>query len=123
MPIAPSTYYAARTAGQQHLTRVQRDEHLKGEVRRVHADNFGVYGARKIWLALRGPEVVGQVVVGVQVSDEHGRGAVNGVRLGEHPRVDHERHSVVLDPDAGVAELRDAHAVEPRLRSGLYRTV
>ena len=52
MPIAPSTYYAARTAGQQHSTRVQRDEHLKGEVRRVHADNFGVYGARKIWLAL-----------------------------------------------------------------------
>jgi len=44
LPIAPSTYYAARTAGQQHSTRVQRDEHLKGEVRRVHADNFGVYG-------------------------------------------------------------------------------
>jgi putative transposase len=52
MPIAPSTYYAARTAGRQHSTRVQRDERLKDEVRRVHADNFGVYGARKIWLAL-----------------------------------------------------------------------
>jgi len=29
----------------------------------------------------------------------------------------------VLDPDAGVAELRDSHAVEPRLRSWLSRTV
>jgi putative transposase len=52
LPIAPSTYYAARTVGGQHSTRARRDERLKDEIRRVHADNFGVYGARKIWLAL-----------------------------------------------------------------------
>ena len=93
-----------------------------GDVRRLVADLVREvdHGENR---SVRGPEVVGQVVVGVQVGDEHGRGAVNGLRLGEHPRVDHERHPVVLDPDAGVAELRDSHAVEPRLRSWLSRTV
>ena len=48
--IAPSTYY-------EHLnraatTRQERDELLKVEVRRVHGENFGVYGARKVWLQL-----------------------------------------------------------------------
>jgi len=28
------------------------DEELVGEIRRLHAENFGVYGARKIWRAL-----------------------------------------------------------------------
>ena len=49
-PIAPSTYYAAlsRTAS----ARERRDETLKEEITRVHRDNYGVYGARKVWLAL-----------------------------------------------------------------------
>ncbi len=48
-PIAPSTFYDARgrTAG-----RKQRDEALKGQISRVHQANYGVYGARKVWLAL-----------------------------------------------------------------------
>jgi putative transposase len=29
-----------------------RDEELRVEIRRVHAENFGVYGARKIWRQL-----------------------------------------------------------------------
>ena len=29
-----------------------RDEELKSEIERVHAANYGVYGARKVWLAL-----------------------------------------------------------------------
>ena len=29
-----------------------RDEALKAEITRVHAANYGVYGARKVWLAL-----------------------------------------------------------------------
>jgi putative transposase len=29
-----------------------RDEALKTEIARVHAVNYGVYGARKVWLAL-----------------------------------------------------------------------
>jgi putative transposase len=32
--------------------RQRRDEPLKTEIRRVHAENYQVYGARKVWLAL-----------------------------------------------------------------------
>ena len=49
-PIAPSTYYdAARRAPS---ARAVRDEQLKAAISRVHKDNYGVYGARKIWLQL-----------------------------------------------------------------------
>ena len=30
-----------------------RDEELKAEVSRVHAENYSVYGARKVWLHMR----------------------------------------------------------------------
>jgi putative transposase len=48
--IAPSTYY-------DHLdkpptARQQRDRQLKLDIARVHAANYGVYGARKVWLTL-----------------------------------------------------------------------
>jgi putative transposase len=49
-PIAPSTYYdAARRAPS---ARTVRDEQLKAAISRVHKDNYGVYGARKVWLQL-----------------------------------------------------------------------
>ena len=49
-PIAPSTYYdAARRAPS---ARTVRDEQLKVLISRVHKDNYGVYGARKVWLQL-----------------------------------------------------------------------
>jgi putative transposase len=51
-PIAPSTYYDARRALAQPPSAALRDEELAVEIRRVHADNYGVYGARKVWLAL-----------------------------------------------------------------------
>jgi putative transposase len=48
--IAPSTYYdAARRAPS---ARAARDERLKAAIQRVHAGNYGVYGARKVWLRL-----------------------------------------------------------------------
>ena len=50
--IAPSTYYDARRALAEPSRAAQRDEHLAGEVARVHADNYGVYGARKVWAQL-----------------------------------------------------------------------
>ena len=48
--VAPSTYY-------EHLdkaatARDRRDAFLLGEIRRVHAGNYSVYGARKVWLQL-----------------------------------------------------------------------
>lgn len=51
MPIAPSTYYAARS--RQPSRHAVRDERLKPDGTRVHAANYGVYGARKVWLQLR----------------------------------------------------------------------
>jgi len=49
-PIAPSTYYAAKS--RPTCDRVIRDAELLTQIRRVHADNYGVYGARKVWLQL-----------------------------------------------------------------------
>jgi len=51
-PIAPSTYYDASTSADHPCQRELRDEKLKVEIARVHAENYGVYGARKVWLAL-----------------------------------------------------------------------
>jgi putative transposase len=48
--IAPSTYYDAAARGLS--ARAVREEQLKAGIRRVHADNYGVYGARKVWLEL-----------------------------------------------------------------------
>jgi putative transposase len=50
LPIAPSTYYAAKS--RPPSARAVRDEGVKPEIQRVHRDNFGVYGARKVWLQL-----------------------------------------------------------------------
>ena len=55
LQIAPSTYYEhrARQADPQRWPpRVQRDRVLAPEIRRVHEENFGVYGARKVWRQL-----------------------------------------------------------------------
>jgi putative transposase len=48
-PIAPSTFYDARG---RTSAREQRDEQLKADIVRVHQADYGVYGARKVWLAL-----------------------------------------------------------------------
>ena len=55
LPIAPSTYYehvARRRAPERRSSRAKRDEPLRVEIRRVHRDNFGVYGANKVWRQL-----------------------------------------------------------------------
>jgi hypothetical protein len=50
LPIAPSTYYARKQ--RPPSARAVRDARLKAEIRRVYDDNFGVYGARKVWRQL-----------------------------------------------------------------------
>ena len=45
--IAPSTYYAARHRQVSALR--ARDAELTELIRTVHADNYGVYGYRKVW--------------------------------------------------------------------------
>ena len=55
LPIAPSTYYEhkARQADLERLPpRLRRDQALMPEIRRVHEENFQVYGARKVWRQL-----------------------------------------------------------------------
>jgi len=52
--IGPSTYYYYYYyyARRPSAARAVRDEQLKSAIVRVHAGNFGVYGARNVWLAL-----------------------------------------------------------------------
>lgn len=49
-PIAPSTYYAAKS--RPASARAVRDAQLKSEISRVWKENYEVYGADKIWLEL-----------------------------------------------------------------------
>jgi putative transposase len=50
LPIAPSTYHDARS--RPASARAVRDSKLRAEITRVHAEHFGVYGARKVWRQL-----------------------------------------------------------------------
>jgi len=47
---SPSMYYARKT--RIPSARSLRDQQLLAEIRRVHAANYGVYGARKVWKQL-----------------------------------------------------------------------
>jgi putative transposase len=52
LPIAPSTYHAhvAKRADPEKLSaRAKRDTALQPEIARVFAENFEVYGVRKVW--------------------------------------------------------------------------
>jgi transposase InsO family protein len=56
LPIAPSTYHkhvAQRVDPSRLSARVQRDIALKPEVARVFAENFAVYGVRKVWRQMK----------------------------------------------------------------------
>jgi len=55
--IAPSTYYAAKK--RPPSARAVRDEHLKPEIARVHKQNYGVYGIRKVHAQLGREDVTG----------------------------------------------------------------
>jgi putative transposase len=50
LQVAPSSYYAAKR--RRPCQRRVRDEVLKVEIARVHAANYGVYGARMVWRQL-----------------------------------------------------------------------
>ena len=50
LQFAPSTYWSAKR--RPASARSLRDEELRGEIARVHRENFGVYGAPKIWAQL-----------------------------------------------------------------------
>ena len=56
LPIAPSTYHdhlAKRADPEKMSVRARRDMAMKVEVARVFAENFRVYGVRKVWRQMR----------------------------------------------------------------------
>jgi putative transposase len=60
LPIAPSAYYehkARQKDPSREPARVQRDRVFSEEIRRVHKENFEVYGARKVWLQLNREDI------------------------------------------------------------------
>lgn len=87
--IAPSTYYEHRN---KSLTKAQRrDEQLKIEIMRVHAANYGVYGARKVWLQLNREDIrVARCTVERLMADLGLRGVRRGV----------VRRTTIADPAA-----------------------
>jgi putative transposase len=50
VPIAPSTYYASKTRSPSQ--RSVTDARTAEEIERVHRENYGVYGIRKVWAQL-----------------------------------------------------------------------
>jgi putative transposase len=56
VPIAPSTFYAART--RPPSARAVRDEDLKPVIERVPKENYGVYGIRKMHAQLNREQVL-----------------------------------------------------------------
>jgi putative transposase len=55
LPIAPSSYYehrARRLEPEKRPQRAKRDEQTRVEIQRVWDENFGVYGAEKVWRQL-----------------------------------------------------------------------
>ncbi len=81
LPIAPSTYYEAKHG--RPSARALRDEELKTEIARVHRDNFGVYGARKVWRQLHRE---GIAVARCTVERLMGELGLEGVRRGKRSR-------------------------------------
>ena len=56
LPIAPATYYARKACARDpelRSARAKRDEELRSKIRLVHEENFGVYGAEKVWRQLK----------------------------------------------------------------------
>jgi putative transposase len=78
LPIAPSTYYAATR--RPASARAVRDAKLKAEITRVHAEHFGVYGARKVWRQLHRE---GIAVARCTVERLMGELGLEGVRRGK----------------------------------------
>ena len=77
LAMSPSSYYAARS--RPPSARSVRDAELKLDIGRIHAGNYAVYGARKLWHALRregtsvGRDQVGRLMRGLGLA-----GAVRG---------------------------------------------
>jgi putative transposase len=81
LPIAPSTYHNAHR--RLATARAVRDSKLKAEIARIHAEHFGVYGARKVWRQLHRE---GIAVARCTVERLMGELGLEGVRRGKARR-------------------------------------
>jgi transposase InsO family protein len=85
LPIAPSTYYAAKAREADpslRSARAQRDDALRAEVRRVWEENRRVYGVRKVWRQLNREGIdVARCTVARLMREMGLRGAVRGRRV------------------------------------------
>ena len=94
LPIAPSTYYDATR--RPASARALRDQELQAEIDRVHAEHFGVYGARKVWRQLHREGIVVARCTVERLMRELG---LEGVRRGKPRRT--------TTPDAAAARPAD----------------
>ena len=77
LQLAPSTYWSQKR--RPRSARSIRDEQLKPEIVRVYEENFGVYGAQKIWAQLNREGIrVARCTVERLMSDLGLQGAVRG---------------------------------------------
>lgn len=99
LKIATSTYYAARN--RTPSDRSVRDRELKTQISRVHADNFGVYGVRKVWRQLHREGIpVARCTVARLMRDLGLEGARRGKTIRTTVRDDgHERSADLLQRD------------------------
>jgi putative transposase len=82
LPIAPSSYHdhVAKRADPEKLSaRAKRDMALRSEIERVFAENFEVYGARKVWRQmLREGFTVARCTIARLMSDLGLQGVIRG---------------------------------------------
>lgn len=104
--VAPSTYYAVKARERAPSARTVRDRELLQRIRAVHQDNYGVYGTRKVWWALRreGIEVARCTVERLMRADGL-QGATRGKkRRTTIPDIQAERAPDLVDRDFKAAE-------------------
>ena len=96
--IAPSTYYAAR--GRAPSARAVRDEQVRTEISRVHKENYGVYGIRKVHAQLgRDGGVHGRPVARCTVARLMKAAGLRGVSRAKGPRTTLARSGPDSRPD------------------------
>lgn len=101
LEIAPSTYYEVKRRQRDPCARAQRDAELTQRIVKVHAENFGVYGVRKVWWQLRREGVdVPRCTVERLMKKAGIRGAIRGKkRRTTIPDGQSERALVLVDRD------------------------
>ncbi|MGW9419774.1 IS3 family transposase [Cellulosimicrobium funkei] len=94
LQVAPSTYYAAKNRAPSLRSRT--DEATTAQIRQVHADNYGVYGVRKVHAELNRQ---GHRVARCTVHRLMRRAGLRGITRGRGPRTTTPAPGPDLRPD------------------------